>query len=130
MKQSTKILVSAVIVLILLSLIGAFLAKEGSIVIFLIRLAVGLSLITIFRNSCNPTFHPLFQHIPLDYLSIVKLTILYGCVLELVYLPEILMKLFDSTYYPNSKTHPSSYSTFLLVWKSFTIYKSCIATLQ
>ena len=51
MKKSTKVLVSAIIILILLALIGAFLAKEGSLVLFLIRLAIGLSMITIFMSA-------------------------------------------------------------------------------
>jgi hypothetical protein len=51
MKKTTKVLVSAIIILILLSLIGTFLLNEGSMFLFLIRLAIGLSLITIFMSA-------------------------------------------------------------------------------
>jgi phage FluMu protein Com len=51
MKSTTKVLATTIITLILLILIGVFIAKEGSIFLFLIRLAVGLTLITGFMSA-------------------------------------------------------------------------------
>ncbi len=50
MNSATKVLVSVVIVLSLLALIGLFIAKEGSIFIFLIRLIGGLTIVAIFMS--------------------------------------------------------------------------------
>ena len=50
MNTTTKFIVVVVIVLIALALIGAFIAEEGSMVIFLIRLVGGLTFITLFMS--------------------------------------------------------------------------------
>ncbi len=48
MNSTSKLIVVVAIVLITLALVGAFIANEGSMMIFLIRLVGGLTVITLF----------------------------------------------------------------------------------
>lgn len=51
LKKETKFLISAIVILIILSLISIFFAKEGSLFRFILRLGVGLTLITGFMSA-------------------------------------------------------------------------------
>ena len=51
MNKTSKIVVAAIIIVLLLILIGAFFAKEGSMFLFIIRLVVGLTVITILMSA-------------------------------------------------------------------------------
>ena len=51
MNKTSKIILTAIIVITLLILIGVLFAKEGSIFLFLIRLVVGLAGVTILMSA-------------------------------------------------------------------------------
>ncbi|MDF1515802.1 MAG: hypothetical protein P1S60_18490 [Anaerolineae bacterium] len=51
MNRTAKLLATAVTVIVLLILVAVFIAKEGSMIIFVIRLIVGLALITLLMSA-------------------------------------------------------------------------------